>query len=132
MTRKSLFRVTVVFSCVVGAGLLIIIVLFHKQLHLLRNIRKDGAGVYFMNYDRELKLDDMLASGITSDEELLAWTAGAEFHGMCPVSVDTGRYGCSSFAAKTPDGDVIFGRNFDYPESDTVMIYTEPEGGYAS
>ena len=80
-----------------------------------------------MEYDKELKLDDMLAAGITSDEELLKWLNSAEYHHLNPITIDTGRYGCSSFAAKTPDGEIIFGRNFDYPETDTVMIYMDPE-----
>ncbi|MBP1585669.1 MAG: linear amide C-N hydrolase [Lachnospiraceae bacterium] len=132
IARKPFAKVLAVSACTLALAALVFIILFYKQLHLMQNIRKDGEGVYFMTYDRELKLDDMLASGITSDDEMLAWIDRAEFHGLCPVSVDTGRYGCSSFAARTPDGDVIFGRNFDYPESDTVMIYTDPEDGYAS
>lgn len=130
--RKPFIKVIIAFSCLIALMAFITIILFHKQIHLMQNIRKDGEGVYFMTYDRELKLDDMLSFAITSDEELLAWVDHAEFHGLCPVSVDTGRYGCSSFAARTPEGHVIFGRNFDYPESDTVMIYTDPEDGYAS
>ena len=98
----------------------------------MRNIRKDDEGVYYMEYDKELKLDEMLDAGITSDEELLKWLNGAEYHHLSPIRIDTGRYGCSSFSAKTPDGDVIFGRNFDYPETDTVMVYMDPEDGYAS
>jgi len=132
ITGKQPVKVLAAVLCVLSAAALAVAAIFHKQIHLMGNIRKDGAGVYYMTYDRELKLDDMLASGITSDEELLSWVDRAEFHGLCPVSVDTGRYGCSSFTARTPDGDVIFGRNFDYPESDTVMIYTDPEDGYAS
>lgn len=132
VTQKPFAKVLAVSVCILAPAVLVFIILFHKQLHLMQNIRKDGEGVYFMNYDRELKLDDMLASDITSDDELVAWAGRAEFHGLCPVRADTGRYGCSSFAARTPDGDVIFGRNFDYPESDTVMIYTDPEDGYAS
>ena len=97
----------------------------------MRSIRKDDEGVYYMEYNDGLMYDELLAAGITSDRELISWYSENEFHYM-PINIAPGRYGCSSFAAQTPEGDIIFGRNFDYGETDTLLIYSDPEDGYAS
>ena len=131
-SRKSAIKISLVFAGIIVLLAVALIVIFFKQIGLMSNIKKDGEGVYYMEYDKELKLDDMLAAGITSDEELLEWINKNEFHGMGFITLDKERYGCSSFAAKSPDGDILFGRNFDYPETDTVMVYMNPENGYAS
>lgn len=131
-TRKSAVKVFVVFAGIAVLLALITVLVFWGKIRTMSNIRKDGEGVYYMEYDKDLPLDDLLAAGITSDEDLFNWINKTEFHGLCPVQIDTGRYGCASFAAASPDGDILFGRNFDYPETDTVMIYSHPENGYAS
>lgn len=41
-------------------------------------------------------------------------------------------FGCSSFNTRTPENDVIFGRNFDYKDSLCTVIWTAPENGYRS
>lgn len=41
--------------------------------------------------------------------------------------------GCSSFTAKTKDGDVLFGRNYDFSKTNTCIVFTEKnEGRHAS
>lgn len=44
----------------------------------------------------------------------------------------TGEYGCSTLAAKSSDGRAIFGRNFDWEPSKTMLIHTVPKNGYES
>ena len=41
---------------------------------------------------------------------------------------------CSAFQAVTPEGDVIYGRNFDYPfdEGSAIVMRTRPRGAYRS
>ncbi len=40
--------------------------------------------------------------------------------------------GCTTFTARTPQGDVIFGRNFDWRPHPALLLFTHPPGGYAS
>jgi hypothetical protein len=132
ISKKSALKISLVFAGIIVLLAAVAAVVFHKHLCIMAGIRKDGKGVYYMEYNKELKIDELLAAGITSDEELIKWFGKAEYHGISPVTLDPTRYGCSSFAARTSDGDILFGRNFDYPETDTVIIYTDPENGYAS
>lgn len=84
-----------------------------------------------MEYKGDYKPDDLLIANIRSYEDLAAWVQRSEFCGL-PIEYDLSDFGCSSFKAKTPDGKVLLGRNFDYPETDTLMIYSDPKDGYAS
>jgi penicillin V acylase-like amidase (Ntn superfamily) len=39
---------------------------------------------------------------------------------------------CTSFAALNPEGDAVFGRNFDWQHRSSLLLFTEPPEGYAS
>lgn len=43
-----------------------------------------------------------------------------------------GGFACSTFNAQTPEGQFIFGRNFDYKAAPCVVLWTTPENGYRS
>lgn len=48
------------------------------------------------------------------------------------IDDDSVGFGCATFAAVTPEGDHIFGRNFDLMETDTLLVYSHPDGCYES
>jgi predicted choloylglycine hydrolase len=39
---------------------------------------------------------------------------------------------CTSFAALNDEGDAFFGRNFDWQHRSSLLLFTDPPGGYAS
>ncbi len=39
---------------------------------------------------------------------------------------------CTSFAALSNEGDAVFGRNFDWQHRSSLLLFTDPLGGYAS
>ena len=39
---------------------------------------------------------------------------------------------CTTFSARTPEGDVLMGRNFDWEPHPALLLFTHPPGGYAS
>ncbi|MDO5321920.1 MAG: linear amide C-N hydrolase [Bacteroidia bacterium] len=79
----------------------------------LRDI-KDGH-LYRMDYSADYKIKELLAQGgARSNEELVAKV----FKNLLnlPVSAPDSLpgFGCSAFCVKSPEGDVLVGRNFDY------------------
>ena len=40
-------------------------------------------------------------------------------------------FGCTTFNASTPEGDKVFGRNYDYMDSPGMTVWTHPEDGYS-
>ncbi len=131
LSKKSLGKSALICLLVPVIPAIIIGLLFFNKIRTVCTIRSDGAGMYYMEYAGEYKLDDMLNANITSVAEFSEWLRKAEFLNL-PIPINTERFGCSSFKAKTPDGDVLMGRNFDYYETDTLMIYSAPKNGYAS
>ena len=129
--RKAFRKVLLVILAVILIPAAIIFVIFFDKIMTVCSIRADGEGVYYMEYKGEYKLDDMLSANICSDKDLVEWVQKAEFCGL-PINYDLSRFGCASFKANTPDGKIFLGRNFDYPETDTVMVYSAPKNGYAS
>ena len=41
-------------------------------------------------------------------------------------------WGCSLFAVLGDEGNLLYGRNFDWDYSPALLLYTDPPGGYAS
>ncbi len=39
---------------------------------------------------------------------------------------------CTSFAALNPEGQAVFGRNFDWKHRSSLLLFTDPPNGYAS
>jgi predicted choloylglycine hydrolase len=39
---------------------------------------------------------------------------------------------CTSIAALNPEGDAVFGRNFDWQHRSSLLLFTDPPNGYAS
>lgn len=115
-------------------ALMIIIpsVMLFNQIRTMLTIKKTGDGLYTMKNLECTDTRGMLDSGSSSINELLNWTLGRHLYGAPNIFADNFRFGCSAFAAETPDGKHIFGRNFDYPETDTLLIHSHPEGAYES
>ena len=45
------------------------------------------------------------------------------------MSIKTSEIACSAFTVDTADGDRVFGRNYDFHETNTVIVYTNPGNG---
>lgn len=130
LTKKAIWKIALIFAGVIIVLVIASVIILFPKLKQMSSIRKDADGVYYMDYTDKLKFDDMLAANITSDDELFSWMSRAEFFNL-PVNVDINRYGCASFSAKSPDGNVLFGRNFDYGETDTLIVHSKPTDGYS-
>jgi len=48
------------------------------------------------------------------------------------LSFKTGSFGCSTLSVKSPNGDALFGRNFDWQACNALVVSSKPSDGYAS
>ena len=114
-------------------GLLIVVpaVMFFGQIRTMLTIKKAGDGLYTMKNIECTDTQGMIDSGAESVNDLLNWIFKRHMYGIRP-QIEVEKYGCAAFAAVTPDGEHLFGRNFDYPETDTLLVYSHPEGCYSS
>ena len=115
-------------------GLMIVIpsVMFFDHIRTILSINKVSDDLYTMKNYECTDTAGMLASNATDINGLMDWILDNHFYGMPnPLNTDFD-FGCSTFAAVTPEGDHLFGRNFDVPETDTLLIYSHPDGAYES
>lgn len=98
------------------------------------SVKKLDEGLYYMEY----KGDDGFAGlmergGGRSAGELTGYVMPFITKGLRqpqasnPVPQD---YGCSALTARTPEGGVLMGRNFDFNSASGIVLHTVPEKGY--
>lgn len=107
--------------------------LFGNELKTLGSIEKiDDYPLYTMEYAGDYGIDEFLEQGgASNDAELIEFVVSRLLKGL-PIKIELPNLACSTFNAQTPEGDAIFGRNFDLEFSPGMMVRTTPEDGYAS
>ncbi len=90
-------------------------------------------GLYFMEYKGDDGFDGLMAQGGIAKADQLAGYA-IEFlskgHYKPEISTSKQAYGCSALTVSTPDGDILMGRNFDFPSAIGVVMHCIPDKGY--
>ena len=89
-------------------------------------------GLFAVRYDGDYSFDEFLEKGgASSDREVVQYLAenligelGLDFLGNI--------FGCSTITANSPEGGVLFGRNFDWNACEAMVVEARPENGYAS
>lgn len=100
-----------------------------KLLRERNDAHLDGA-VYTMHVKGDFYLDDFVAQGgVKNDSELIAFVTEKITKGLLDIGISDPEIGCSSFTAKTPEGDVLFGRNYDFSKTNTCIVFTEANEG---
>ena len=140
MKKKPMSRVKKVVLGVVGVLVALVIVaavavfaLFGHELATLGSIEKvNDYPLYTMTYDGDYGIDEFIAQGgASNDGELIQFVVNRIMKGL-PITIDLPDLACSTFNATTPEGDALFGRNFDLSFSPGMLVRTDPADGYAS
>lgn len=111
---------------IVGVGfaiamvIAVVVVLFpqhrRNQLRTLMTLHKvNDYPLYVMHYYANYELDFLPDSAQVSNAQ-----SGAS------------GWGCTCFVSSTPDGGLVFGRNFDWHNRPTLILFTHPPDAYAS
>ncbi|MBQ5310638.1 MAG: linear amide C-N hydrolase [Oscillospiraceae bacterium] len=92
---------------------------------------KLAEGIYSLDHTGDYKLDEYLLADIRTAGEMDRWFMENLTGG---ISTEGSEYdmACSSFAVTLPEGEHIFGRNYDLRPTDAMFICTTPENGYSS
>ena len=113
-----------------GAG-----ILFSDELKIIRSIQRveQGKPIYFMEIKGDYYFEDLLKSGgVSSDREVSAFLAKKISKGFYSINAKSVGPACSVLSGKTPEGGLIWGRNFDWKGSVPIIVKSLPENGYAS
>ena len=99
-----------------------------------RNDAHEDGSVYRMDVSGDFYFDDFLAQGgASSDGELINFITNSITRGLIKMDIKQSEIACSAFTAKTPSGDRLFARNYDFSKTNTALVFTNPGNGrYAS
>lgn len=136
--KKIIFRVLAVLLALAVVLVGTVCALWHNEIATLTSMKLlrerndehlDGA-VYTMHVKGDFYLDDFVAQGgVKSDTELIAFVTEKITKGLLDIGISDPEIGCSSFTAKTPEGDVLFARNYDFSKTNTCIVFTEANEG---
>ena len=125
-----LIMVILIAGCIYG--------LWHNEISTLSSIEmlrdrndehSDGA-IYRMNVKGDFYLDDFVEQGgVSNDGELIQFVTDHLTKGIIPIHMSAPEIGCSSFSAKTKDGDMLFARNSEFSQTNTMLVFTEKNKG---
>lgn len=131
--------------CIIGIILALILIasgivylIWHNEIGALISFRmvrdrdedhRDGA-VYMMHVPGGFYLEDFIEQGgAKSDHELISFITSKITRGLIPMQITPTDVGCASFTAGTPEGDRLFGRNYDFKESNVCIVRTDGGNG---
>ena len=129
---KKILKITgisigsILLVAVLGLG-----IIFSGEIRTLLTFKQlNDQPFYEMTYHADYGLDEFLEQGAATDDELVSFVTKKILKG---VSFEVNPDGaCSTFIATTPEGDDLFGRNFDYVPSIGLIVRTTPKNGYES
>jgi len=116
---------------ILAVVILAVVAVLFTRLRTVFSIRHLGGTLYRVKYRVNYKLDKLLDKGLKDVAGLTSFVSKHIFFGY-PISVNEQISGCSSFSTSSQTGELLAGRNFDYPKTGQLLIHTKPRGGYAS
>lgn len=112
--------------------------IWHNELRSIASIKAiteqdlshhDGY-TYEMTVYGDYYMEDFLAQGgVSSDSELIAFLSNHITRGLMDIDIQTTDISCSSITATTVEGDRVFGRNYDFAQTNNCIVFTAPADG---
>lgn len=103
-----------------------------KRDETLNTFKKLDNNVWIMEYKCSYGLDALLEKGVSNIMDAVTFLQKEVQLPHLYANVFHPGAGCSTFNARTEDGQYLLGRNFDYKEAPCVVCWTAPENGYRS
>ena len=112
--------------------------IWNKEINSVLSIREivppheenQAGAVYEMTMDGGYYFDDFLAKGgAKSDDELIDFIVDNLTKGLFEVDLGSPDVGCSSFAVTDEKGNNLFGRNYDFSSTNSLILHTNPGNG---
>ncbi len=128
-------------TALLALALVLVMVVFavwHNELATLSSIRllrdrndaHDDGAVYAMKVRGGFYLEDFIQQGgVSSDSELIDFITSHLTKGLLKINIEDPEIACSSFTARGADGDMLFGRNYDFSKTNTCLVFTEAQEG---
>ncbi len=135
MKKRKGRKVISVICCLILVIICVAAAVYGKlAVSILSMECNEEVGMYVIDYKEDYKLQQLLdEGGVKTQDELAKYLIRILLKGL-PIKIkyDVPELACSTFAAETPEGEYIFGRNLDNQETDFAVVKTAPKDGYRS
>ena len=134
--KKILKRTGIILAGIVIILLITFIVLFWNELRSLASIKKlDDHPLIRMTYYGDYGFDEFLKIGAKNDMEVANFITKKRLLRGLPINLnlDLGvpeGGGCTVFVVKNELGEVLFCRNYDFPYTPAMQVFTSPKNGF--
>lgn len=86
-----------------------------------------------VRYEGDYGFDSFIKQGgASSDTEVIKFLGRNLLSSANLLSFKIDGFGCSTLSVKSPEGDALFGRNFDWKSCNALVVSSKPSNGYAS
>ena len=135
---KVLIGVGVAVVAVAAAGVGTLYGIWGKELNSISSIKEiipahesNKAGkVYEMTMDGGYYFDEFIEQGgVSNDDDLIQFIVDNITKGIIPISMKAPEVGCSSFTVIDENGNNLFGRNYDFASTSSLILHTNPGNG---
>lgn len=130
--KKIIKRIGISLLFVLILLIAVLVVLFRNELRSLNTLIKlDDYGMFQMTYYGDYGFDVFLKTGAKNDSDIEAFVTKRLLKGL-PIDLGVTGDGCTAFVTQNENGEIIYGRNFDFTYAPSLQFYTNPDNGYAS
>ncbi|MCQ2598341.1 MAG: C45 family autoproteolytic acyltransferase/hydrolase [Treponema sp.] len=138
MNAKQIFKV--IKSVLSVAGILAAVISWYKFGPFVKSansVKKLNDHFYYMEFSGDYQLDKLLEQGgVESNSEMAVYIEqvlrGKKIHKVFKEEVPLNT-GCAAISSFTPEGEKVFGRNYDWNNLTSAMIIKcNPKHGYKS
>lgn len=135
---KILLGVGVGVVAIATAGVATLYGIWGKELNSISSIKEiipahpeNKAGkVYEMTMDGGYYFDEFIEQGgVSNDTDLIQFIVDNITKGIIPISMKAPEVGCSSFTTIDENGNHLFGRNYDFASTSSLILHTNPGNG---
>lgn len=90
-------------------------------------------GFSMVRHEGDYGFDAFLnAGGASTDEQVVRFLVQNGLSGAENLTLKASGFGCSTLSVQSPDGGMLFGRNFDWEKCNALVVSAKPQNGYAS
>ena len=110
--------------------------MFGEKVTAAMTVTKISDGLYSMSYEGDYGFDAYVEQGGGSNAEEMGeyitnFLSGG-FYAVDTSVMEDCVMACSTITAKDADGNMLFGRNYDWSDCKTMIVHTKPDNGYES
>ena len=134
--KKVLKRTGIILVSVILIIIIAAVILFWNELRSLASIQKiDDHPLLKMTYYGDYGFDEFLKTGAENDMEVATFITKRLLRGLpINLNLDLGvpEGGCTVFVVKNEQGEILFYRNYDFPYTPAMQVFTSPKNGFRS